>query len=240
MSTARRIPDTERTATMLDLLRRPYENERGAMSLSHVCIEEVAPGTGFVGASRYADLLVLSVWRSNGLTLDGYEIKASKADLKRELADPSKAEAVARYCDSWTLVVWDDAVLVPGIPESWGITTTVDGEYGRVLAVQRKPAKREPDVWSRPFVCSLVRNAYQQSPGAAYVARVCLEASDKSWKSSRRALRDELRTSLKPLAVALYGANDWKWPPEAHDPAALVKLAAERLAQGTLSLDATL
>jgi hypothetical protein len=236
----RRIPDAERTATMLDLVRRRYEGDHEEkMSLSHVVVEEVAPSTGFNRVSRWADVLVLSMWRSNGLTLDGYEIKASRADLKKELADPSKAEALARYCDSWTLIAWDDAVLVEGVPESWGIITTVDGEYGRELTQQRKAVTRTPEPWPRTFVCSLVRNAYQQSPGAAFVARACLEARDKSFRAGKDAERGEWKHALHPLAAALYGNNSWHWPAEAHDHKHLLKVAVERLAQGSLTLEVT-
>jgi hypothetical protein len=237
MSKLRRIPDAERTATMLDLLRRRYEGDHSGMSLSHVVVEEVAPSTGF--ANRWADVLVLSVWRSKGLTLDGFEIKASRADLKKELADPSKAEAVARYCDSWTLLAWDDSVLVEGIPDGWGIITTTEGKHGRELSEQRKAAKRTPEPWPREFVCSLVRNAYQQSCGAAFVARACVEASKKGVADGRYIERAQYKADMAKLATALYGKDSWRWPAEAHDPAHLAKLAAERLTQGTLSLEAS-
>jgi hypothetical protein len=236
MSKPARINDAERTATMLDLLRRRYEGNHGGMSLSHVVVEEVAPSTGF--ASRWADVLVLSMWRSKGLTLDGFEIKASRADLKKELADPSKAEAVARYCDSWTLLAWDDAVLVDGIPETWGILTTTEGAHRRELTEQRKATKRTPEPWPREFVCSLVRNAYQQSCGAAFVARAVIEARTRSFEDGRRDERSKRKADLMPLAAALYGKDSWRWPAEAYDATHLATLAAERLTQGTLSLEA--
>src|ERR1041384_1602390 len=103
MSKRARITDFERTATMVDLLRDRFCAGDG-MSLSHVVLEEVAPGTGWMGGSRWADVLVLSVWKSKGRTLNGYEIKASRADLKKELRDLDKHQALARYCDEWWLV----------------------------------------------------------------------------------------------------------------------------------------
>lgn len=232
MSAPRRIPDSERTATMLDLIRRRYEGDR----FSHVVVEEVAPGTGWSAVSRWADVLVLSVWPSNGLTLDGFEIKASRADLKKELSDPSKAEALARYCDTWTLVAWDDAVLVDGIPEAWGIITTIDGDHGRELTVKQKATKRVPDPWPRAFVCSLVRNAHQQAPGAAYVARACDEAGKLGRKLGESIAKDATRHALEPLRRALFGRDTWKWPKEAHDVDATLRIAAERVTQGALSI----
>jgi hypothetical protein len=236
MSKARRIPDVERTTTMLDLIRRKYEGDQRAMSLSHVVVEECAPGTGFSNGARFADVLALGVWRSNGMRLDGYEVKASRADLRRELADLSKHEAVARYCDSWTLVAWDDSVLVEGIPEAWGVTLTREGEHGRELVEQRRASKREPEPWPRDFVCSLVRNAYQQSPGAAFVARAVIEASANSYRDGKREGERVVKAALKPLAEAIYGRDSWRWPREAHDVAHLVTRAAEMLSQGALAL----
>jgi len=238
MSKAHRIPDIERTATMLDLVHRIYPEhypDSRAMSQSHVVIEECAPGTGFRHANRYADVLALSVWPSKGLTLDGYEIKASRADLKKELSDLSKHEAVARYCDTWTLVVWDESVLVEGIPEEWGICITKDaGDGARDLIEKRKPAKRAPDEWPRGFVCALVRNASEQSPGAAYVARACSEANARGRSAWTTAEGQKWKALLFPLKQAIYGKDTWKWPSEAHDPDALIKIAAQRLSQEVL------
>jgi hypothetical protein len=233
VSKLRRIPDIERTATMLDLVRWHYPQDD-----SHVIIEEVGPGTGWSAERRWADVLALSVWPSKGMTLDGYEIKASKADLKKELSDPTKHEAVARYCDTWTLVAWDESILVDGIPESWGITVTEEGANGRQLRQVRKPAKRQPEPWPRSFICSLVRNANQQSAHAAYVARAVIEASTRSYRDGKRNMEANVRAQLHPLCRLLFGNDTWRWPPESNDIEAVLKLAAERLAQGELRITA--
>ena len=237
MSKARRINDIERTVTMLDLVRQSYPNGAERMSLSHVVIEEVAPGTGWSGSARWADVLALGVWPSKGLTLDGYEIKASRADLKRELADPDKHTALARYCDTWSLVVWDESVLLDGIPETWGIVITVPGDDGeRELKVKRRAAVLTPGPWPRTFVCSLVRNAYEQSAGAAYVGRAVKAATLQSYWEGERSGARKIETHLEAIAKVLYGENRWKWPEEARDPEALCRIAAERLTQGVLAL----
>lgn len=240
MSKAARISDVERTATMLDLIRRRYEGDgtEQQMSRSHVVIEEVAPGTGWAGAQRWADVLALSVWPSKGLTLDGFEIKASRADLKRELANLTKHQAVARYCDTWTLVAWDESVLVDGIPDHWGITLTQDGEHARELVVTRKPTPREPEPWPRSFVCSLVRNASEQSPGAQYVARAVEHTRERAREEYRRMRQDDLRHALRPLAELLYGKNDWKWPTHASRPENLIPAVVAKLTEPPLGASA--
>jgi hypothetical protein len=235
VSKPRYVHAIERTCTMLDLVRSIYP-AGGGMSLSHVVIEEVAPGTGWSAANRWADVLALSVWPSKGMTVDGYEIKASRADLKKELADPSKHQAVARYCDTWTLVVWDETVLLDdGIPEWWGILTTIEGtDETRELKEVRKAQKREPEPWPRAFVCSLVRNAFQQSPGAAYVARACVEAARRGRDDGRRAAESETYNLLAPLASLLYGTDRRDWPSGATDLENVVRTVTGRLTQGIL------
>ena len=49
------------------------------------------------------DAVIMSLWPSRGLELHGVEIKVSRADWKREAADPAKAEAIAAYCDAGEL-----------------------------------------------------------------------------------------------------------------------------------------
>lgn len=178
------VSDLERTCIMRDLVHRQYHDYGGPHPdsgiLSHVVIDEVAPQSGSSGPNRYADVVALGVWPSKGMELEGYELKASRADLRRELENLEKHRAVARYCDKWWLVAWDERVLETGreIPEEWGILVTVDNAGVRELKELRKATKQaEPLLWSKPFVCSLIRNAHQQSPGASYVARACETAA---------------------------------------------------------------
>lgn len=230
MSRAARVLDADRTAIMLDLLHRRHLATNGN-ARSHVVIEEVAPGTGW-SAQRWADALVLSVWPSNGLTLDGYEIKASRADLKRELDDLSKHEAAARYCDTWNLLVWDEKVSAGfEIPADWGLWIVAGDEDGRTLKNVRKPAKRTPEPWPRGFICSMVRNAYEQAPSARWVATLVDNATDRAWSRIRREKESAMRSLVHPLATVLYGRDEWTWPKEAQNPEAVVKLVAERLTQ---------
>lgn len=217
--------DAERTAIMLDLLHREYEGGRTDLAPPYVLIEEVAPGTGFSGANRYADVLALSTWPSRGLTLEGFEMKASKADLRRELADPAKHKAVARYCDEWSLVVYRRSNLEGlDIPKDWGIWA-VDDETGEKLELIRKPEKRTPDPWPRAFICSLVRNAHMQSPRAAFIARAVSVAEKNGRIDERNIQRLELEHQLAPLAKAL-GFESWNQPGVKE----LVRLALEDMA----------
>ena len=239
-----RVSDAERTAIMTDLVRRLHEPEyvHGAnIALHTIVLEEVAQGTGW-HASRWADVLALGIWRKTGERLDGYEIKASRADLKRELADLSKHHAIARYCHTWTLVLWDDSLLLPNIPESWGIMLTAPGQLDeRELVIHRKPPRLTPEPWPRGFVASMVRNAYEQAPSASFVSRAAAAAYRAGRLDGERHAAHQHETDLAPLAEHFYARlSKWEWDwkkkagAEALKPAALIARAVEELRQGEL------
>lgn len=124
---------------MLDHLHRRYS----ALSMGsrrYAVAEHVADRTGW--ATRRADFIAQdahsthtrrdgspATYRYPGgydgetrYLLHGHEVKVSRSDWLRELADPSKAEAWSRYCDRWWLVVPDKAIVKPGeLPDSWGL-----------------------------------------------------------------------------------------------------------------------
>src|SRR4051812_8192260 len=82
------VSDRERTAIMRDLVHRQYHDYGGPHPdsgiMSHVVIDEVAPQTGSSGPNRFAGVVALGTWPSKGMELEGYELKASRADLRRE------------------------------------------------------------------------------------------------------------------------------------------------------------
>lgn len=237
MSKRRYFADGERTAIMVDLLREKHPlstfGPNDAMAPSHVVLHEVAPGTGWSGGSGWADVLVLSCWHSNGYTLTGYEVKASKADLKRELADLSKHQRLARYCDAWWLLAWDDNVLDgQTLPEDWGVMVTEaedELDVCRALKTRRKAATRTPEEWPRHFVVSLVRNAFEQSPGLAYVERVLKYTRDRAVHDGRQMAENEERRRWEPVVELLYGRDRYGRPLGASDPDKLAAAVAARL-----------
>ena len=116
---------------------------------------EVGEGTG-AQSGRYADAVMMSLWPSRGLELHGVEIKISRSDWKREAADPTKAEAVAKYCDRWWIhtplgVVAD----MSEMPPAWGLRE-FDGKSWRTV---REAEKTQSVQVSRPFLAAMLRRA---------------------------------------------------------------------------------
>lgn len=109
-----------RTATMLHLLLEKYPLPQ------YATFPELASGTGLSAQTR-ADLVVMGIWPSRGLELQGFEIKNSRQDWLNELKNPSKAEEIARYCHYWWLVVADLKIIRDDeIPANWGVITLSD------------------------------------------------------------------------------------------------------------------
>lgn len=119
---------------------------------------EVRDGAGW--DRRTADAISMNLWKSRGLTLRGFEVKVSRADLKRELADPAKAEGVARFCDEWYLVVPRGLVKdeAQDVPAGWGIMEADEAKEGlrTVRAAIRNP---EPLPLTRGFLAQVLKGA---------------------------------------------------------------------------------
>ena len=68
---------------ILGLLTERYSDPQ-----RYACAAEVSPMTG--AWERRIDFLVMWCWASDQFKIEGFEIKISKSDLRRELQDPDK------------------------------------------------------------------------------------------------------------------------------------------------------
>jgi hypothetical protein len=117
---------------------------------------EVANGTGS-NVRRYADALAMNLFPSRGLTLNGFEIKVSAHDWKRELKNPHKAEeGIFKYCDHWWIVAPAGVVAKTELPSTWGLLEMPDkGGLRQVVAAPRL----KPQELNRNFIAALLRRA---------------------------------------------------------------------------------
>ena len=122
---------------------------------AYAFMTEVPNGTGG-NVSRHADALVMSLWPSRGLDLYGFELKSSRTDWQKELATPAKADAIARYCDYWYLVVGDKDIVRPGeLPPTWGLIVP----HNNGLKVITEATRLEAVPIGRKFLAALFRAA---------------------------------------------------------------------------------
>lgn len=125
---------------------------------AYVYLPQVKNQTGIQGKERYADGIAFSVWPSRGLHVYGFEIKCSKSDLKKELADPEKAEEFARVCDYWYVAIANEKI-VDGliVPHKWGIITC----QGKTAKITRKATKQDSEPIGKALLFSIMRRLYE-------------------------------------------------------------------------------
>lgn len=162
----------------------------------YAVMHEVGEGTG-ANTGRYADVVIMSLWPSRGLELHGVEIKVTRNDWKREAADPSKAETIAKYCDRWWVItppgVIDD---LSDVPPAWGLRE-FDGKSWETV---REAAITEAIPVDRSFLAALLRRAdgaMRADVGRAARAAIAAEkeAIDRRVEQEvqmRSAIRDNL------------------------------------------------
>lgn len=141
-------------------IRKKYSDHR-----RFAVAEEVGLTTGF--SHRRLDMMVLDCYNSNGFRIDGFEIKVSTADLRRELADPEKHIAFYDVIDYYTLAVPIGVAdpLMDIIPKRWGILIVKEDGSTRY---KRKPLALEERTATgnvpRGFLASIVRSVQSRQP----------------------------------------------------------------------------
>jgi len=129
---------------MFDALHRRYGFEKFG-SRRYAVAEHVRsdplPGHGV----RTADFVAMDTWPSGHFELQGHEIKVSRPDWLRELADPHKAAEFTPYMHRWWVVVPDASIVKPGeLPEQWGLLAFARGSMRAVKKAPRCAADPLP------------------------------------------------------------------------------------------------
>lgn len=142
---------------MLDRLNRMYgaETRMGSYRGRRFSRAEHVPIAVGLGASRRADFIAVSFWRTTGFehienwgeredlrrasgtlpdyAIIGHEVKVSRSDWLHELRHPEKAEEWKQYCHEWYLVASDPAIVRDDLPEDWGLMVPNRGRGLKVL-----------------------------------------------------------------------------------------------------------
>lgn len=153
---------------------------------------KVANGTGANG-SRYADAMAMSLYPSRGLDLWGFEVKVDRGDWLRELKDPDKAEAIAKYCDHWAVAAAKGVVLPGEVPGKWGWAEVSD------KVRWKKPAERlEAVQMDRVFLAAILRRSAERA--AASVPKAEVEAEvEKRYQRWVQSDKEREKTQVERL-----------------------------------------
>jgi len=122
---------------------------------AYAMLSQVRNGTGFERRkNRTADAVAISCYPSRGLYMAGIEIKVSRPDWMKELADPTKADAIQKYCKYWYVAAPKGLIDVGEVPETWGLI-----ECSSTARIVKPAPMLEPEPPDMLLVCSILRNA---------------------------------------------------------------------------------
>jgi hypothetical protein len=171
-------------------------------------LSEVADATSG-RASRRADAVAMNMWASRNLEIRGFEIKVSRSDLKRELVDPSKADAVGKYCHTWCLATPTGLVRSDDlVPASWGIFEVGEDGLGRFKRLPTSRPAEEVSALSRMFAAALVRAASDEltkmRTGGEWIRRQDIQAKlDAEFQRGISSAPNEHRHELRDAQARL-------------------------------------
>lgn len=159
--------------------------------------EEVRNQTGYGKRERYADALALGLWPSHGMELIGFEIKVSRGDWKRELADPTKAAEFQKWCDRWFIVAPKGIVAPIELPATWGL---IELNEKNKLRIVKAAKETKPEPLDRRFIASLCRNI---NDGIEQMARDrAVGLSERAYATQLASLEAQKKRAEEQLATA--------------------------------------
>lgn len=121
-------------------------------------LTEVRNSVGFSSKVRTADAMAMSLWPSRGLYMTGFEVKVSRADWKKELEQPEKAEELARFCKMWFVACPEKMINKDEVPPGWGLIHVKDDGGLKYIKPAPEHQSTEP-TWM--FFASLMRDVVE-------------------------------------------------------------------------------
>lgn len=159
----RKPSDAEVTRQIMAALRARYKEGKRDRFLY---AEEVPLSTGY--SANRLDAVVMHCWPSEGFLVEGFEVKASVSDLRRELENGGKHEAEYPYLDRFWLACPPEILrngLLDALPKKWGVLALQ--QDGTLKSRRNALALHDstPDTIRRSFAASFMRKAGTWSAG---------------------------------------------------------------------------
>jgi len=151
-------PSALTEADVLALLQERY-GRRAGNGPRWAFVRHVRDRAGF-DSTATLDAVAMDTWLSGGLLLHGFEIKVSRSDWRRELAQPWKAAPWLSRLDLFSVVAPPGVVRLDELPERWGL---IEARPSRIATVA-KAQRLEPLPLDRSFVAALLRAACHRTP----------------------------------------------------------------------------
>lgn len=183
------MSDKATTADLMERLRYTALRKE-AQGFYAVMLEEVAVRNG----ARRLDALVMNCVPSRGLTLVGYEVKASRSDWLRELESPDKADLAAEYLDAFYLVTVPGVVAPGELPDRWGLMLP---KARKRLAVEVEAKSQEGKDTPRHLLAGMLRTAIRQE-----LTREVEAAREEAEAAARQRVENELQQARRRAEMA--------------------------------------
>jgi hypothetical protein len=104
---------------LVKLIRQRYPLNRPDGYQKYIVLEQVPDATGYAHG-RWIDVVVFDLWPSKGLLRSAFEIKVSRGDFLREIANPVKYKwAVESFHEFW-FVAPQDVIKIEELPANVG------------------------------------------------------------------------------------------------------------------------
>lgn len=236
-------PPKRTEADMLALLRDRHTKPGNGGAGEWAFLTHVRDAAGF-DARRTIDAMALSLWPSRGHELHGFEVKVSRSDWLRELADPAKADGFIARCDRWWLVA-AEGVAKPGeMPEGWGLLVAQGNKLRAAVQAPKLPRTPEQRLVDRSWLVCLLRSAgavlasrpedieaarnegFEAGRKSALVGQKNWEQVANNRAEEARVLREQVREFERAAGFALAEYGD-KTGARAARAGALVKAALD-------------
>lgn len=167
-------------SVVADLLRQRHAHPGNGGSGRFVFARQVRSDSGFAGERtddtgnvstlRTFDAVAIGLWQSSRHAVHVFEIKVSRSDWLRELADPDKTAAALAIAEYFWIVAPAGIVKLTELGDGWGLIEVHgdgDAKPWRMRATKRATALRPPSTTlPRGFVTALLRAVPGAVPGA--------------------------------------------------------------------------
>lgn len=195
------IPDAELTEIIYTALRARFND------YNHwLYAREVPVKTGY--AETRIDAVTMDCYESENYRIDGYEVKASQADLKKELLNPNKHKKTYECVDYFWLVTAPRVIkgIYDDLPKKWGVLVLKDDGSLRVRRQALDLEDRIDSNTSRDFIASFMRRAVFQDRSDEKLTQIREEAYESGRQSILRL--NESLNHVSDLVDTIHAVED--------------------------------
>ena len=132
----------------------------------------------------------------------GVEIKVSRADWKKELANAAKSDEIQQYCHHWYVAAPSGVVPLNEVPRNWGVIE-VSGTTADIVRAAPELKAKEPDFL---LLCAIFRAMEGKVVCAGDVEDRVREQVDAAIEAKRKADDYEFK-NLKEVVAEFSAAS---------------------------------